>query len=73
MIKDARADFKSPMLEDISIDIYATKIEADTDANKVYYAGDGIGELHRASDLWLYNKGMLNRMRKFYLSSTFLG
>lgn len=65
MISDAKKDFKNPVLEDIEVDNFATKIEVSQDGNKVYYAGDGIGELHRGSDLWLYNKGMINRLCKF--------
>lgn len=64
MISDAKADFKSPKIEDIETDIFPTKVEVSPDGGKVYYACDGIGELHRERDLWLQNKGLTNNLSK---------
>jgi hypothetical protein len=45
MIRDAKGDFKNPVIEDVEIDTFATKIEVSPDGNRVYYGGEGIGEL----------------------------
>lgn len=64
MINDAKNDFRDPIIEDFEVDGYPTKVECTQNGNKVYYAGDGLGELVRGNDKWLYNKGRVNQMRK---------
>lgn len=60
MINDAKNDFRDPVVEDFEVDGYPTKVECAPNGNKVYYAGDGLGELVRGNDKWLYNKGRVN-------------
>ena len=64
MISDAKNDFRDPLVEDFDVDGYPTKIECSPNGNKVYYGGDGLGELVRGNDKWLYNKGLANSICK---------
>lgn len=64
MIKDARADFESPYIEDVEVNGNPTKIEVSENGQTMYYAGDALGKLQRGADLWLYNKGRVNEISK---------
>lgn len=69
MIKDAKADFKKPIVEDVEIDNKATKVEVSDNGNRVYYGCDGVGEVRRGIDSWLYNKGISSNLSKFIENS----
>lgn len=45
MINDAKNDFKDPVIEDIELEVPAFKIEVTEDGSRVYYGGEGLGEL----------------------------
>ena len=64
MITDAKNDFKDPAIEDIDLEISAYKIEVSEDGSRVFYGGEGLGELQRGSDLWLHDRGIAKSLGK---------